>query len=726
MVRNVACLSFWYLFFASVGVPALDAATIDDLTWDSSGQTVIITDCDPAAAGDLVIPETIDGKLVGSIGFGAFRDCSSLTSVTIPNGVTSIGSFAFLGCSSLEAIQVHEDNLHYSSVSGVLYDKLRTILLTCPTKTNGDFSVPGTVSTIVDRAFADCSSLTSVSIPDGVTSIGSSAFSGCSGLTSMTIPSGVTSIEERVFVSCSGLTGVTIPDGVTSIGEVAFGDCSSLTSVTIPDSVTLIERSAFTRCSSLTSVSMSGSLTEIGNSVFKDCNSLTNVTIPDGVMFIWTSAFSGCSSLTSVAIPDTLTRISASAFSGCTSLTNVIIPDGVTIMSDRVFEGCSSLKSITLPSGVTTISSSLFEGCSSLKSITIPSGVTTIRDSVFAGCASLSSVVLDGDAPVSGDDVFNGVHADAAVFVRAGAQGFGVEFGGLPVVVIVDLIDRLIFYNDSILDETNDADAIATDKSALLPGQQVTFANYTSYSNGINGVMVDLSAIPDPNGIGTDDLVFRVGNSQDLTAWVAAPAPLSIEVEVGGGDGGSDRIKIIWANNAIEKQWLEVTVLSNADTGLIEDDVFYFGNAIGDTGNDPDGTAVNISDENGARQNPRNFLDPAPIDDPYDFNRDGFVNISDENIARQNGTNFLTELAMLDLTGVSPAGDGLSRASVSGVAGLGAVNDRVSIRRTNRDGEFLIEARLPEGRVFELQYRDSVMLVSGLWLVMSLWEGEMR
>ena len=147
--------------------------------------------------------------------------------------------------------------------------------------------------------------------------------------------------------------------------------------------------------------------------------------------------------------------------------------------------------------------------------------------------------------------------------------------------------------------------------------------------------------------------------------------------------------------------------MSNADTGLFEDGLFYFGNAIGDTGNSPDSATVNISDENGTHQNPRNFLNPAPIDDPYDFNRVGFVNISDHNIARQNGTNFLTELVMLDLTETT---DGRAlRASVGHVA----ASDRVRIRRTGRQGEFVIEAMLPAGRGFELQFRSEAD--GGIW-----------
>ena len=147
---------------------------------------------------------------VTSIGEFAFRDCSGLTSVTIPNSVTSIGSSAFSGCSSLTSINVANDNPNYSSIEGVLFDKQQTTLIRCPGGKQGEYI-----------------------IPNSVTSIGELAFRGCSGMTSVTIGNSVTSIGEFAFFACSGLTSVTIPNSVTSIGDEAFWDCSSLTSVTI-------------------------------------------------------------------------------------------------------------------------------------------------------------------------------------------------------------------------------------------------------------------------------------------------------------------------------------------------------------------------------------------------------------------------------------------------------------------------------------------------------------
>ena len=347
---------------------------------------------------DLVIPDSVT-----SIGYEAFRGCSSLESVVIPDSVTSIGERAFRDCSSLESVIIPD------SVTSIGYNAFDS----CSSLTS--VVIPDSVTSIGDYAFRNCSSLTSVTIPDSVTSIGDYAFRNCSSLTSVTIPDSVTSIGYEAFYSCSSLTSVVIPDSVTSIGENAFQSCSSLTSVTIPDSVTSIGQYAFEGCSSLTSVTIPDSVTSIVGSVFEGCSSLTSVVIPDSVTSIGYSAFSGCSSLTSVTIPDSVTSIGSSAFQSCSSLTNVVIGDSVTSIGDRAFYGCgnvetlvigdgltslddlpitSALKSITIGNGVTSIGSSAFRGCSKLTSIVIPDSVTSIGNFAFSGCSSLTSVTF--------------------------------------------------------------------------------------------------------------------------------------------------------------------------------------------------------------------------------------------------------------------------------------------------------------------------------------------
>ena len=210
----------------------------------------------------------------------------------------------------------------------------------------------------------------------------------------------MTSIGERAFYYCSSLTSITIPNSVTSIEDEAFYNCSSLTSVTI-NSDAIVNKVHFYNYSILnifgsqvTKYIIGDNVKGIGSYAFKDCSSLTSITIPNSVTSIGSSAFYGCSSLTSVTIPNSVTSIGSSAFDGCSSLTSVTIPESVTSIGDSAFDGCSSLNSVTIGESVTSIGKSTFYGCSSLTSVTIPNSVTSIGSSAFDGCSNLQSLTI--------------------------------------------------------------------------------------------------------------------------------------------------------------------------------------------------------------------------------------------------------------------------------------------------------------------------------------------
>jgi hypothetical protein len=201
-----------------------------------------------------------------------------------------------------------------------------------------------------------------------------------------------------------------------------------------------------------------------------------------------------------------------------------------------------------------------------------------------------------------------------------------------------------VFYNNSAFDGIRDDNAIATDKVALLPGQTATFANYSSYSGGINGMIVDLAHRPD-QAIGVDDFEFRVGNDNDPSRWSAAPAPSGISVLRGEGVDGSDRVILTWPDNVIQKQWLQITVKATAATGLTAPDVFYFGNAIGESGDSAVDAYVGVRDQLMARLNV--VAADAAIDNVYDYNRDGRVDSADELLARDNATSPVSGLRLI-------------------------------------------------------------------------------
>ena len=293
---------------------------------------------------------TISG---GNLLYGAFYNCDGLTSITVPDSVTSIGNSAFYNCSSLTSI-----------------------------------TIGNSVTNIGNYAFSNCGGLTSITIPESVTSIGFYAFDGCSSLTSITIPDGVTSIGERAFQNCNSLTSITIPDSVTSIGSYPFSACSGLTSITVNEN-------------NATYKSLDGNLySKDGKTLIQYAigKTSTSFTIPDSVTSIGNFAFSRCSSLTSITIGNSVTSIGASAFYNCSSLTSITIGNSVTSIGNYAFQYCSSLTSITIPDGVTSIGYSAFQYCSSLTSVVIGDSVESIGIYAFSNCGCLTSVYYNGTA----------------------------------------------------------------------------------------------------------------------------------------------------------------------------------------------------------------------------------------------------------------------------------------------------------------------------------------
>ena len=241
-----------------------------------------------------------------------------MTSLTIPNSVTSIGNYAFYDCDSLTSL-----------------------------------TIPNSVTSIGDYAFYDCNSLISLTIGNSVTSIGDYTFYGCNSLTSLTIPNSVTSIGDYAFCDCDSLTSLTIGNSVTSIGDWAFGDCNRLISLTIPNSVTSIGDWAFYYCNSLTSLTIGNSVTSIGIAAFVGCYSLTTLTIPNSVTTIGHIAFSNCLNLTSLTIGNSVTSIGDEAFCVSYGLTEInCLSATAPTLGENVFDGgipvnipCGSLDS---------------------------------------------------------------------------------------------------------------------------------------------------------------------------------------------------------------------------------------------------------------------------------------------------------------------------------------------------------------------------------------------
>lgn len=256
------------------------------------------------ATGDVIIPETVEAAkwnrkyTITSIGNGAFKFCSNLSSINIPNSVTTIGSDAFSECYYLPSI-----------------------------------TIGNSVTTIGDGAFSMCTHLTSINLPNSVTTIGNRAFYQCEELTTINIPNSVTTIGDGTFMQCSGLTSINIGNSVTTIGNSAFNGCRRLTAISIPNSVTTIK----------------------GNT-FRDCRGLTSINIPNSVTTIESYAFGNCTGLTTISIPNSVTTIGDRAFGECMGLATLyfqsIIPPSA---SSDCFDGCDNIQTIYVPQEAVTI-----------------------------------------------------------------------------------------------------------------------------------------------------------------------------------------------------------------------------------------------------------------------------------------------------------------------------------------------------------------------------------
>ena len=381
----------------------------------------------------------------------AFRGCTNLASITIPDQVTAIESMAFLNCTGLSSLTIGSGVTTIGRSAFQNCSALKTVV------------IPDSVTSVHRHAFKTCSSLTSLIIGDGVVTIGEAAFEECPNLLSVTIGTSVTQIDlfafedsthlvEVINHSILELPGSSFPanGGVADyaleihnsesklinadgyifypyngtyylvaymgndthlvlpqdcqgqpyvIHDYAFSNSIELQSVIIPDSVTSIGKRAFMECRNLTSVTIGNGVTAIGELAFATCTSLESLTIGSSITEIGSYAFRHCNQLTTILLPESLTFIGSSAFESCTALTSIIIPDNVTIIEGAAFNECTSLASVNLGNGVTSLGGGVFDRCKSLTSIYIPASVTEIAETVFTECTALTAITVDPENP---------------------------------------------------------------------------------------------------------------------------------------------------------------------------------------------------------------------------------------------------------------------------------------------------------------------------------------
>lgn len=400
---------------------------------------------------EILIPTTYNGLPVVSVEASAFLNNTAITSVVLPDSITSIGENAFNGCESLTSVTFGKNsqlssigpgafNYCYSLESITISESVTSIgsdaFYYCYGLRSVTFGENSQLTSIGEGAFNWCESLESITIPDSVTSIGEGAFCCCAKLTSITIPDGVKSIGNYAFAGCSALESITIPDSVLNIGDSAFAECTALESITIPGSVLSIGYSAFEECTALKNITIPGSVLSIGDNAFKECTALESAIISEGVKSIGDNAFYNCTNLVNVSLPDSLTSISFNTFYGCNlqtyddgtasylgnsenhylvlvsviskEITSFTIDDKTKFIWSSAFSECRVLESIENTQNILYIGSHAFEHCNNLKTFSIPYGITTIEDGTFFCCTNMQTITIPETVTSIGQSAFEG------------------------------------------------------------------------------------------------------------------------------------------------------------------------------------------------------------------------------------------------------------------------------------------------------------------------------
>ena len=351
------------------------------------------------ALTSVVLPEGLT-----SIGSNAFYNCKNLVSVTIPSTLVSVGARAFMSCNALKGVYISDLSawckIDFNNANSNPLNIANKLYLNNAEVT--EVTIPSGITEVKNYTFCNCTSLTSVEIPASVNAIGDGAFDGCTALSSALIGNGVQSIGMNSFSSCTSLSSVLIPNSVITIGDSAFFGCTGIKSLTIGKSVDVIEDSAFSNCTSLTSVVIPDSVSTLGNTVFAFCGGLKSVTIGSGVTSVGDNVFEQCTSIIEFY------GKFASADHYCLVVDNALV----------AFAAKCGVNEYTISDSVTSVGQYAMYGCTSLTKLTIPVSVESIDYSAFANCTSLKEVYCKRTTPPSlAGAAFSNTNSELTIYV---------------------------------------------------------------------------------------------------------------------------------------------------------------------------------------------------------------------------------------------------------------------------------------------------------------------
>lgn len=346
-----------------------------------------------------------------TIDSAAFWGCKKLPSIKIPKSVKTIASNAFSDCFNLRVLSVDKNNINYSSLKGILYNKKKTeILRYAIGRKDSKFVIPNSVNKIGINAFSKAKNLTGIVIPNKVKEICGSAFAFCEKLNNINLPNSIKTIGVNAFTDCDSLSKINLPNSIETIGDSAFINCDSLSKIVIPNKVKKIGDSTFEECKKLYCISvnrknkyyssLNGVLYNKTKNILVKCpmnTKIKNFVIPKGTKKIGNSAFYSCKGIVNVTIPYGVQEIDKYAFSFCINLAKVNFPDSIRKIGYESFALCESLVEVKFPFGLTTIGENSFEYCKNLRKITIPNTIKKIRREAFVECDNLKNIIFIGN-----------------------------------------------------------------------------------------------------------------------------------------------------------------------------------------------------------------------------------------------------------------------------------------------------------------------------------------
>ena len=392
----------------STGVYALAADEVDLFTFypNNDDTAYALAGCDSSATGDIVIPDSYNGKPVAKIESGAFKDCTEIATISIPASVKEIDSDysnVFSDCSKLVNIYVDENSADFCSVDGVLFDKGMYELYSYPIgKAEPLYTVPKYVSVIKCEAFKG-SELQDIELPEGLFTIEPEAFCDCEYLSTINIPDSLTTVSGDCFINTaisefevsyynSYFTtedGVLFDFGKTRLIKYPAADTTK--KYVVPSTVSVMDAYAFDSCTSLEEIVVPDMIVEFEDGLFKGCTSLSKVNIPDEIFDIGYCVFAGCDSLEEITVPAKLDSEYQNSFHDITGLKRVYFEQGRERISVS-FDGCTNLESVVIPGGVESISQDAFAGCENLKYVELPGSIKYIDKDAFSGCDNIKYV----------------------------------------------------------------------------------------------------------------------------------------------------------------------------------------------------------------------------------------------------------------------------------------------------------------------------------------------